>query len=41
MQEDLNVFGQPGFWIALILLALLLVAGVAVIAANTSYPVPS
>lgn len=41
MDRDLSVFLEPGFWVALGLLILLIAAGVAVIAYNSTYPVPS
>jgi hypothetical protein len=41
MRRDFNVFLQPGFWVALLLLAALYAACVAVIAMNSTYPVPS
>ena len=41
MGNDFSVFVQLGFWISLVLLAALYAAGVAVIAASATYPVPS
>jgi hypothetical protein len=41
MSRDFSVLLQPGFWISVLLLTALYAAGVAVIAMNATYPVPS